>query len=214
MDYKIAASILNADFLRLGAELDAVVPLVEEIHLDVMDGLFVDNMSFGAPVVAGIRAAHPSAVIDTHLMISTPHKFWRDFVAIGSNIVTFHYEATDHAYALLRQLREAGVQAGISVTPATDVRLLEPIRESIDRVLVMTVEPGFGGQAFEPQMLRKIETARRLFGDRVDIEVDGGINRQTIKKVKAAGANVFVVGSFIFDAEDRAARVAQLREVL
>ncbi|TVR29237.1 MAG: ribulose-phosphate 3-epimerase [Spirochaetaceae bacterium] len=214
MEYKISASILNADFLRLGTEIDSVASLVDEIHLDVMDGRFVDNISFGAPVVAGIRGAYPQTVIDTHLMISKPHQYWRDFVEIGSDIVTFHYEATDHAYVLLKQLREAGVQAGISLTPATDVRLLEPMSAFIDRILVMTVEPGFGGQSFEPQMLRKIEAARTLFGDRVDIEVDGGINQHTIAQVQSAGANVYVVGSFIFAAEDRSARIAQLREAL
>jgi ribulose-phosphate 3-epimerase len=214
MEYKISASILNANFLRLGEELEEIVPLVDEIHLDVMDGVFVENISFGAPVVAGIRAAYPESVIDTHLMITTPHRYWRDFVEIGSTIVTFHYEATHHAYALLMQLREAGVAAGISLTPATDVRLLEPVREYIDRVLVMTVEPGFGGQSFEPAMLRKVEAARRMLGPAVDIEVDGGINDRTIATVKSAGANVFVVGSHIFGSTDRAGRIRELRDAI
>ncbi|TVR05050.1 MAG: ribulose-phosphate 3-epimerase [Spirochaetaceae bacterium] len=214
MNYKIGASILNADFLRLGEQIAEVVPHVDEIHLDVMDGVFVDNISFGVPVVSGIRAAHPDAVIDTHLMISRPHQYAKDFVAMGSNIVTFHLEATDHAYVLLTQLREAGVSAGLVVNPATDVRLIEPVREYLDRLLIMTVEPGFGGQSFIPAMLRKIETARAMLGDGVDIEVDGGINDRTIADVKSAGANVFVVGSFIFGADDKAAQVRRLRDRL
>lgn len=214
MTYKIGASILNADFLQLGAEISSVVSLVDELHLDVMDGVFVENISFGAPVVSGIRAAHPDTVIDTHLMISRPHQFWKDFVDIGSDIVTFHAEATVHGYALLKQLREAGVAAGISLNPATDIGAIEPVREYIDRVLIMTVEPGFGGQSFEPAMLRKIESARRLVGDGVDIEVDGGINDRTVAEVKSAGANVFVVGSFLFGASDRAERVARLRAAI
>ena len=214
MEYKISASILNANFLKLGEELEEIAPLVDEIHLDVMDGMFVDNLTFGAPVVAGVRAAYPGSIIDTHLMITTPHRYWRDFVEIGSNIVTFHYEATDHAYALLKQLREAGVAAGISLTPATDVRLLEPVREYIDRILIMTVEPGFGGQSFESAMLRKVEAARELLGPSLDIEVDGGINDRTIADVRSAGANVFVVGSHIFGSTDRAGRVRELRDAL
>ena len=214
MNQKISASILNADFLHLGDALTQVVPLVDEIHLDVMDGVFVDNISFGVPVAAGLRSAFPDSVIDTHLMISTPHRYWQEFVDMGSSIVTFHYEATDHSYALLKQLRAAGVDAGISLTPATDVRLLEPVTELIDRLLIMTVEPGFGGQSFEPAMLRKIERARELLGPAVDIEVDGGINDRTIADVQSAGANVFVVGSFIFGADDRAERVARLRDAL
>lgn len=212
MEYKIAASILNANFLKLGEEVDSVVDHVDELHLDVMDGIFVDNISFGPPVLSGLRRAYPQTVLDAHLMITAPHTYWPAFRDIGSDIITFHYEATHHSFILLKQLREAGVQAGISMTPATDVRLLEPIRPYIDRILVMTVEPGFGGQSIVPEMLQKVEKARTIFGDDVDIEVDGGINDATIRSAKDAGANVFVVGSYIFKAADRGAQVAQLRE--
>jgi ribulose-phosphate 3-epimerase len=214
MTYKIAASILNADFLRLQEEIDSLIDHVDEIHLDVMDGMFVENISFGAPVISGLRGAYPNAFSEAHMMIARPHDYWRSFVDAGCNVVTFHYEATDHSYMLLKTLRDAGVQAGISLTPQTPVTNLEPIRELIDRVLIMTVEPGFGGQAFEPAMLRKIEAARRMLGDRVDIEVDGGIKDTTIGAVQRAGANVFVVGSYLFKASDRPARVAALREAL
>jgi ribulose-phosphate 3-epimerase len=214
MQYKIAASILNANFLYLKQEIDAVVDLVDELHLDVMDGTFVDNLSFGAPVLGPLRSAYPNVVMESHLMISKPHAYWGAFRDIGSSIITFHYEATHLRYILLKQFQDAGIGAGISITPGTDAALLEPLREFIDRVLIMTVEPGFGGQAFVPPMLRKIEKTRKLLGDEVDIEVDGGIKDETIRDAKNAGANVFVVGSYIFKAEDKPARVNGLRERL
>ena len=214
MTYKIAASILNANFLRLQEEIDTLIDHVDEIHLDVMDGVFVENISFGAPVISGLRGAYPDSFSEAHMMIARPHDYYRSFVDAGCNVVTFHYEATAHSYMLLKTLREAGVRAGISLTPQTPVAALEPISELVDRLLIMTVEPGFGGQAFEPAMLRKISAARSLLGDRVDIEVDGGIKDTTIAAVKNAGANVFVVGSYLFKAEDRPARVADLREAL
>jgi ribulose-phosphate 3-epimerase len=214
VDYKISASILNADFLQLRTEVDAIVEHVDELHLDVMDGMFVDNISFGPPVLAGLREAYPAAVLDTHLMITTPHTYWEAFQEIGSDIITIHYEATHHSYILLKELRDAGLQAGISITPATDVRLLEPIAAYIDRILIMTVEPGFGGQSMIPEMLTKVELTRQLFGDGVDIQVDGGINEKTIRSAKDAGANVFVVGSYIFKSYDREARVGELRDRL
>lgn len=210
---KIGASILDADFLRLKEQIDAVVEVADEIHLDVMDGVFVDNISFGPSVISQIRTAYPDAFLDTHLMISRPEAMWRSFQRAGSNVVTFHYEVTPHTYIICKEMREAGIKAGVSVTPATDVELLEPIREYIDRVLTLTVEPGFGGQAFVPAMLRKIEKARKLFGDNVDIQVDGGIKDTTIATAKNAGANVFVAGSYIFGAEDPRARVLELREL-
>ncbi|MFP4485213.1 MAG: ribulose-phosphate 3-epimerase [Spirochaetaceae bacterium] len=214
MDYKIAASILNADFLHLKNEIDTLIDHVDELHFDVMDGVFVENISFGAPVIGGLRGAYPKAFTEAHLMIARPHDYWADFQEAGCNVVIFHYEATDHSYMLLKDIREGGIQAGVSITPQTPVSVLEPIREFIDRVLIMTVEPGFGGQTFEPAMLRKIEEARRLFGDAVDIEVDGGVKDTTIAAIKNAGANVFVVGSYLFNAEDRVGRVNTLREAL
>lgn len=214
MKYRIAASILSADFLKLRSDIDRVIDHVDELHLDVMDGIFVENISFGAPVIAGLRGAYPTHFSEAHLMIARPHDYWSAFRDVGANVVTFHYEATDHSYMLLKTLRDGGVQAGISLTPQTPATVLEPIREFIDRLLIMTVEPGFGGQAFEPAMLRKIETARRLLGDTVDIEVDGGIKDTTIRQVRDAGANIFVSGSYLFKADDPAGRVATLRDAL
>ncbi len=211
---KVSASILDADFLRLKEQIDAVVQDVDEIHLDVMDGVFVDNISFGPSIVSQVRAAYPEAFLDTHLMISRPEAMWPPFQKAGSNVITFHYEVTPHSYILCKHLREAGVEAGIVVTPATDVGVLEPIKEYIDRVLVLTVEPGFGGQSFVRAMLRKIEKARTLFGDDMDIQVDGGIKDSTVSDTKNAGANVFVAGSYIFGAEDPRERVLKLRDLV
>jgi ribulose-phosphate 3-epimerase len=211
---KIGASILDADFLRLKEQIDAVVAVADEIHLDVMDGVFVDNISFGPSIISQVRAAYPDAFLDTHLMISRPEAMWRTFADAGSDVVTFHYEMTPHTYIICKEMREAGVRAGVSVTPATDVELLEPIVEHIDRVLTLTVEPGFGGQAFVPAMLRKIEKARTLFGDDVDIQVDGGIKDATIRDAQNAGANVFVAGSYIFKAEDPRERVLKLKSLV
>lgn len=200
--------------MRLKQDLDVVVDEVDELHLDVMDGVFVDNISFGPAVISRLRATYPEAFLDTHIMVSRPQALWPAFAAAGSNVITFHYEATPHAYIICKQLAEAGVAAGMSVTPVTDVSLLEPIREHIHRVLIMTVEPGFGGQSFVPAMLRKIEKARKLLGDDVDIEVDGGIKDSTIGSALDAGANVFVAGSYIFKSDDPAGRVHTLREIL
>jgi ribulose-phosphate 3-epimerase len=211
---KISASILDADFMRLKEDIDKIVDEVDELHLDVMDGVFVDNISFGPSIISRVRDTYPHAFLDTHIMISRPEALWPAFEKAGSNVITFHYEATPHAYIVCKQLRDAGIAAGMSVTPVTDVRLLEPIREHIDRLLIMTVEPGFGGQSFVPAMLRKIEAARKLLGDDVDIEVDGGIKDSTVADAHKAGANVFVAGSYIFKSDDPRARVLRLRERL
>ena len=213
MKNKISASILNADFSCLKDDVQSVLSLIDEIHCDVMDGHFVDNISFGAPVVEAVRQAFPVAVIDTHLMIDDPEKYRDDFVKAGSDILVFHYEVTPHAYITLKRIREAGIQAGISVTPATEISLLEPLAPFLDRILIMTVEPGFGGQQFIPEMLPKIRKARALFGD-IDIQVDGGINEKTLPEALNAGANVFVVGSYLFKSEDKSERAAKLRSLL
>ena len=200
--------------MSLGSEIEGIVDVIDEIHLDVMDGVFVDNISFGVPVVTSVHKAFPDAFLDTHLMISRPGFFWEPFQKAGSNLVTIHYEADPHAYIILSRIRSSGVGAGISLTPATDARLLEPLKEVLDRVLVMTVEPGFGGQKFIEAMLRKVDVTRKLLGPEVDVEVDGGVDPTTIGRLRDAGANVFVVGSYIFKAEDKPAAVQALRDAL
>lgn len=210
--YKIAASILNADFYELGTSIASVAPLIDELHFDVMDGEFVENISFGLPVIESLRPRLPDVVFDVHLMIQNPGFYWEKFCKAGGDIVVFHYEATSHSYMILKNIREAGKKAGISLNPQTDVGLLESIKEYIDRVLIMTVEPGFGGQSFIAPICRKIEKARKIFGDSIDIEVDGGINGTTIADAMNAGANVFVVGSYIFAADDKVARIHELKK--
>jgi len=213
MKNKISASILNADFSCLNGDIQSVINHIDEIHCDVMDGHFVHNISFGAPLVQAVRSAFPQAVIDTHLMISDPEQYREDFIKAGSDILVFHYEATPHAYITLKRIKEAGIRAGISVTPATEISLLEPLAPFLDRVLIMTVEPGFGGQQFIPEMLPKIRKARALFGE-IDIQVDGGINEKTLPEALNAGANVFVVGSYLFNSDDKSERAARLRSLL
>ncbi|AEJ61985.1 ribulose-phosphate 3-epimerase [Spirochaeta thermophila DSM 6578] len=212
--YKLSASILNANFARLGDEIREVEDLIDELHLDVMDGHYVDNISFGLPVIGTLRKEFSSLVFDTHLMISHPERYWEEFIEAGSDILVFHLEATPKAFLILQRIKEKGRLAGISLNPATDVRLLEPVKDLLDRVLIMTVEPGFGGQRFLTPMLRKIEQAREILGDRVDIEVDGGINPTTIVEARSAGATTFVVGSSIFQSEDKRGEILRLREAL
>ncbi len=214
MNYKISASILNADFLHLKEDIDSIINHVDEIHLDIMDGNFVDNISFGIPVLKNIFKHYSKMIFDTHLMINSPHKYLKDFISIGSNIITFHHEATTHSYILIKKIKDSGVSAGISVNPGTNIGLLEPLKDIVDRILVMTVEPGFGGQEMIVSMLKKVEKARKLFGDNVDIEVDGGIDAGNILSAKNAGANVFVVGSHIFGSQDRKETIRILKSNL
>lgn len=210
--YKIAASILNADFYELGTAINGIAPYIDELHFDIMDGAFVENISMGLPVIESLRPRFPNMVFDVHLMIQNPDFYWDRFCKAGSDILVFHVEATTHSYILLKKIRDLGVKAGISLNPQTDAACLESIKENIDRVLIMTVEPGFGGQSFITSMCRKIEKARKIMGDLIDIQVDGGINGATIADAKNAGANVFVVGSYIFSAEDKAAKIHELRK--
>jgi len=203
MEYKLSASILNANFLSLKKDIDSVIKYIDEIHLDIMDGHFVENLSYGFPILEALKNQNYKKPLDTHLMISNPQKYWKSFCKQGSDILTFHYETTSHSYIILKKILEFGCQAGISLTPATPIEVINPIKNYIDRILIMTVEPGFGGQSLIPEMLEKIEKARRIVGDGVDIEVDGGVKPKLINDLKKAGANVFVVGSYIFKAGNK-----------
>ena len=195
---KISASILSVDPLALLAELQRVVPLVEEIHLDICDGHLVPSLSFGPAVAQSVRRAFPHAYIDTHLMVSNPSHHLPSFIESGSTGITFHYEATLHPLVLCETLRRNKIACGIALAPRTNILQLEPLVGFVDRVLVMTVNPGFGGQKIIPPMLRKVERARSLFGATVDIAVDGGINHHNVAEAHRAGANVFVIGSALF----------------
>jgi ribulose-phosphate 3-epimerase len=201
MKIKIAPSLLSADF---GAFADAVQELSETsadyIHLDVMDGHFVPNITFGPSLVSALRPVS-SIAFDTHLMIENPERFAHEFIKAGSNIVTVHPEATYHLHRLIYQIHEEGAKAGVALNPATSISEIEWVIRDVDRVLVMTVNPGFGGQAFIEEMLQKIHALAELRsanGYRYEIAVDGGVNIDTAKLVTRAGADVLVSGSYIF----------------
>ena len=211
---KISPSVLACDLSRLADEVAVIEKAGAEMaHLDVMDGVFVPNMSFGMPVIEALKK-HSGIIFDVHLMIVNPEKYADRFIDAGADIVTFHYEATEDPVALLDSIRARGVKSAISIKPATPAEAIFPLLDKCDMVLVMTVEPGYGGQSFMPDMLPKIKALREEITRRgldIDIEVDGGINAKTAELVKEAGANVLVAGSSVFCAPDRAAAIDALR---
>ncbi|WP_455140050.1 ribulose-phosphate 3-epimerase [Thermophilibacter sp.] len=211
-DIRIAPSVLSADFSKLGAEL-ADVRDADLIHYDVMDGHFVPNLSFGLDILRTVKA-HTDLPVDVHLMISNPDEMVERYLDAGADYVSFHYEATAHAHRLVSLIHERGAKASIALNPATPVLALEPIIDDLDMVLVMTVNPGFGGQSYIESSARKLCRLRRLcdeHGVSPLIEVDGGISAKTAGKVTGAGANVLVAGSAVFGAPDRAAAIADIR---
>lgn len=211
---KISPSVLACDLSRLADEVKVIEEAGAEMaHLDVMDGCFVPNMSFGMPVIEALRK-HSKIIFDVHLMIVNPEKYADRFIDAGADIVTFHYEAAEDSAALLDAIRARGVKAAISVKPATPAEAIFPLLDKCDMVLVMTVEPGYGGQSFMPDMMPKVKAIRDEITRRgldVDIQVDGGINPETAKVAVAAGANVLVAGSSVFKAADRRAAIEALR---
>ena len=206
----VAPSILSADFSRIGAEIqDVEKGGCDLIHVDVMDGHFVPNLTIGPPVIRGIRKA-TALPLDVHLMIDEPLRYVDDFKKAGSDWLTIHVEATPKIEETLKAIKSKGMKAGISLRPKTPLQSIEPFLKWVDLVLVMTVEPGFGGQAFMPDMIeKKVKVLRPKFSGM--ISVDGGINPQTAKVSLAAGADILVAGTAIFGAKDRAQAIKELR---
>ena len=211
---RIAPSILSADFARLGEEVQRVEDAgADWIHIDVMDGAFVPNITIGPLVVEAVRRT-TALPLDVHLMIEKPERYVTDFVKAGASTLSVHVEACPHLHRTLAQIREAGARASVALNPATPASAVEPVLSEADQLLVMTVNPGFGGQKFIEGTLSKIETLRGWIADRglsVAIEVDGGVSEETIERAARAGADVFVAGTAVFGAPDYAHAIASLR---
>ena len=209
---RVAPSLISADFARLGEELENIRALgLDAVHLDVMDGAFVPNITFGQVLIKSLRKSS-DLCFDTHLMIEKPCRYLDDFIAAGSDIITVHFEATEDLAADLRYIRAAGVKAGVSVKPKTPVSVLEPYLDDIDLILIMTVEPGFGGQGAIPECIKKIAEAKKLIGDRdIVIEADGGATVKNAVEFRDAGCDMLVAGTAFFKAEDRAEAVEALK---
>jgi len=211
---KVSPSILACDFSRMLEEVNSMkISGADMIHLDVMDGVFVNNISFGIPVIASLRK-DTDMFFDVHLMINAPERYIERFADAGSDMITFHFEATADPSATLDLIHRLGKKAGISVKPNTSIELIYPLLEKCDMVLVMTVEPGFGGQELIPETIDKVRELKREIEKRnleVLIQVDGGINGENAHLVTAAGADIIVSGSYIFKADDRKAAINSLR---
>ncbi|MFA4917038.1 MAG: ribulose-phosphate 3-epimerase [Syntrophales bacterium] len=214
---KIAPSILSADFSRLGEEISAVEQAgADWIHIDVMDGHFVPNITLGPGIIASLRKI-TKLPFDVHLMIENPHHYIESFAAAGSDIITVHVEATNHLHRSVAMIRDMGIKAGVSLNPATPLVQIEPILADLDLLLIMTVNPGFGGQKFIGSVLPKIVKAKEMINKispAVSLEVDGGVTLDNIKTIAEAGADVVVAGTSIFGSKDYHFTIAAMKTVL
>ena len=215
MENWIAPSILSADFARLGEEVDNVITAgADIIHFDVMDNHYVPNLTIGPLVCEALRKHGVTAPIDVHLMVSPVDRLISDFAKAGASYITFHPEASDHIDRSLQLVREAGCKSGLVFNPATPISYLEHVLDKIDMVLLMSVNPGFGGQAFIESSLDKLVAARKIIdqsGLPIRLEIDGGVKVSNIKKIKAAGADTFVAGSAIFNSDDYRQTISDMR---
>ena len=216
MTIKVAPSILSADYINLQKDIELIESAgAEFVHIDVMDGMFVPSISYGPAWVKALRPV-TDMVLDVHLMVEQPERYIDVFAEAGSDIIGVHYEATPHIHRALQQIKNHGIKAEVVINPGTSVAAIEPVLHMVDQVLVMTVNPGFGGQKFLPETLEKIARLaeiKREKGYDYDIEIDGGANDKTTKLAYEAGATVAVAGSYVFDKVDPAAKIARLKEV-
>lgn len=208
---KISPSVLAADFSKLGEEIKKIEKAgADLVHVDIMDGMFVPNISFGMPVLKAIRAC-TELPLDVHLMIEKPERYIDEIRGLGADIITVHVEATEHLHRVLQSIRSSGAKAGVALNPGSAPSEIEYVVDEADMVLVMTVNPGFGGQSFIEKMCDKVKKVREMVGPNKDVEVDGGISAANIKKIAVAGANVFVAGSAIFNAECAEEEINKMR---
>jgi ribulose-phosphate 3-epimerase len=214
---KIAPSILSADFAHLADEIAKVTEAgADMIHVDVMDGHFVPNFTIGPPIVKAIRKV-TRLPLDVHLMMTNPEDFISDFIKAGSNYITVHVETCPHLHRTIQSIKEEGVKAGVTLNPATPLSSLEEILGEVDLLLIMSVNPGFGGQSFIPSVLEKLRRARKMIDERgakVELEIDGGVKVENIAAMAQAGADIFVSGSAIFQSKDYKDTIQKMRAAI